>query len=50
MTVDGKKLTFTGAFTISADGKTHTYDGVNNMLEGKKLPDWTDVWKRVVKE
>jgi hypothetical protein len=46
MSADGKKLTFTATLTISDDGKTHTYQGVNNMLDGKKLSDWTDVWKR----
>lgn len=50
MTVDGKRLTFTSILTVSGDGKTHTYEGVNNMLDGNKLPDWTDVWKRVEKE
>ena len=33
---DGRKLTFTSTLTINDDGRTHTYDGVDNVLDGQK--------------
>ena len=32
---DGRKLSFTSTLTISDDGRTHTYDGVDNVLDGQ---------------